>query len=232
MRACNVDLDNCAADLVEYIDTELDNLVTDGGRGLQADRRLPARHPARRHPRAVVGPRGGDRRQRARRDLRRAREPRRLFPAGAGHDPLRRGQLHQPRHRQAAGMSERAPRPRRRRGGGARSRSARRTSKKKADALEAYCVNLNEKAKKGKIDPLIGREAEISAPSRCSAAGRRTTRSTSAIPASARRRSPKASPSASSKATCRRCCRRRRSSRSTWARCSPARAIAATSRSG
>jgi ATP-dependent Clp protease ATP-binding subunit ClpA len=34
-------------------------------------------------------------------------------------------------------------------------------SKKKADALEAYCVNLNEKAKKGKIDPLIGREAEI-----------------------------------------------------------------------
>ena len=68
----------------------------------QADGRLPARHPARRHPRAIVRPRGGDRRQRARRHLRRAREPRRLFPAGAGHDPLRRGQLHQPRHRQAA----------------------------------------------------------------------------------------------------------------------------------
>jgi ATP-dependent Clp protease ATP-binding subunit ClpA len=29
------------------------------------------------------------------------------------------------------------------------------------DALEAYCVNLNEKAKKGKIDPLIGREMEV-----------------------------------------------------------------------
>ena len=28
-------------------------------------------------------------------------------------------------------------------------------------ALESYCVNLNEKAKAGKIDPLIGREAEV-----------------------------------------------------------------------
>ncbi len=28
-------------------------------------------------------------------------------------------------------------------------------------ALEAYCVNLNEKAKQGKVDPLIGREAEV-----------------------------------------------------------------------
>ncbi|MCZ3030464.1 ATP-dependent Clp protease ATP-binding subunit ClpA, partial [Acinetobacter baumannii] len=34
--------------------------------------------------------------------------------------------------------------------------------KKKTDALEAYCVNLNDKAKKGKIDPLIGRDSEIS----------------------------------------------------------------------
>jgi len=34
--------------------------------------------------------------------------------------------------------------------------------KKKGDALEAYCINLNKKAREGKIDPLIGREAEIS----------------------------------------------------------------------
>src|ERR1041385_8117100 len=33
--------------------------------------------------------------------------------------------------------------------------------KQGTDALEAYCVNLNEKAKKGRIDPLIGREAEV-----------------------------------------------------------------------
>jgi ATP-dependent Clp protease ATP-binding subunit ClpA len=33
--------------------------------------------------------------------------------------------------------------------------------KKKQDALKAYCVNLNEKAKTGKIDPLIGRHDEV-----------------------------------------------------------------------
>ena len=35
------------------------------------------------------------------------------------------------------------------------------TAKQGTDALEAYCVNLNEKAKQGRIDPLIGREAEV-----------------------------------------------------------------------
>lgn len=34
-------------------------------------------------------------------------------------------------------------------------------SKKADTALAAYCVNLNEKAEAGKIDPLIGREAEL-----------------------------------------------------------------------
>jgi ATP-dependent Clp protease ATP-binding subunit ClpA len=34
-------------------------------------------------------------------------------------------------------------------------------SKHGNDALEAYCVNLNEKAKAGRIDPLIGRDAEV-----------------------------------------------------------------------
>jgi ATP-dependent Clp protease ATP-binding subunit ClpA len=34
-------------------------------------------------------------------------------------------------------------------------------SKKKETALEAYCINLNNKAKDGRIDPLIGREAEV-----------------------------------------------------------------------
>ena len=34
-------------------------------------------------------------------------------------------------------------------------------SKKKEGALDAYCVNLNKKAKDGRIDPLIGRESEV-----------------------------------------------------------------------
>jgi ATP-dependent Clp protease ATP-binding subunit ClpA len=33
--------------------------------------------------------------------------------------------------------------------------------KQQQDALNSYCVNLNKKAKNGRIDPLIGREAEV-----------------------------------------------------------------------
>src|SRR5271154_5837842 len=35
------------------------------------------------------------------------------------------------------------------------------TAKQGTEALEAYCVNLNEKAKSGRIDPLIVRDAEV-----------------------------------------------------------------------
>jgi ATP-dependent Clp protease ATP-binding subunit ClpA len=34
-------------------------------------------------------------------------------------------------------------------------------SKQGTEALEAYCINLNEKAKSGKVDPLIGRGPEV-----------------------------------------------------------------------
>src|SRR5476649_2448197 len=34
-------------------------------------------------------------------------------------------------------------------------------NKQGTEALEAYCVNLNEKAKAGRVDPLIGRLAEV-----------------------------------------------------------------------
>ncbi|MCV3737615.1 ATP-dependent Clp protease ATP-binding subunit ClpA [Rhizobium sp. TRM96647] len=42
-----------------------------------------------------------------------------------------------------------------------RSQGEQEEAGKKQDALTAYCVNLNEKAKIGKIDPLIGRHAEV-----------------------------------------------------------------------
>ena len=35
------------------------------------------------------------------------------------------------------------------------------SSKQGGGALESYCVNLNEKARQGRIDPLIGRDAEV-----------------------------------------------------------------------
>src|SRR6195256_5286370 len=38
---------------------------------------------------------------------------------------------------------------------------AEKPNKQGTEALEAYCVNLNEKAKSGRVDPLIGRTAEV-----------------------------------------------------------------------
>ena len=114
MRACNVDLDKLRRSLVAYLESELENLITDG-----AEDSKPTAGFQRVIQRAVIhvqssGPRGGHRRQCAGGDLRRARKPCRLFPARAGHDALRRGQLYQPRHRQAARPVGGAPGARRR----------------------------------------------------------------------------------------------------------------------
>ena len=57
----------------------------------------------------------------------------------------------------AAGKSER----RNVRGAEQEQQEGERASGKGTEALSAYCVNLNEKARAGKIDPLIGREPEI-----------------------------------------------------------------------
>jgi len=46
-------------------------------------------------------------------------------------------------------------------GGADTDAQAEKVVKKGSEALDAYCVNLNRKAVSGKIDPLIGREAEI-----------------------------------------------------------------------
>ncbi len=98
------------------------------------------------------------------------------------------------------------------------------------EALDAYCVNLNAKARAGKIDPLIGRDMEIN---RCIEVLCRRNKNNPilvGIPASARRLSPRASPRRSLMAKHRRSWMRPSSGRSTWARCWLARVIAATSR--
>ena len=88
-----------------------------GGRGRgrrQADRRLPAGHPARGDPCPELRAERGDRRQRPRGSVLGAGVPCRILPARAEHVPPRCGQLHQPRHRQAAGHERTATRARRR----------------------------------------------------------------------------------------------------------------------
>ena len=83
------------------------------------------------------------------------------------------------------------------------SRRAGNRKERSTEALDNYCVNLNEKARQGKIDPLIGREREVERTIQICAAARRTIRFSSAIRVSARRQSPRALRGASSRARCR-----------------------------
>ena len=60
MRACNVDLDKLRRGLAAYLESELENLVSDGNEDFQAHGRVSARDPAGGHPCPVIGTRGGD----------------------------------------------------------------------------------------------------------------------------------------------------------------------------
>ncbi len=158
MRACNVDLDKLRRSLVAYLEAELDNLVIDGEED-QADRRLPARGPARRDPCAISG----------REEVTGANVLVAIFTERESHAAYFLQEQNMTRYDAVNYISHGiAKRP-----GMSEARPVRGSDedddtkngdepKKKGEALEAYCVNLNEKAREGKIDPLIGRDAEVS----------------------------------------------------------------------
>ncbi len=159
MRACNVDLDKLKRDLVEYIDTELDNLVTDTG-----DDSKPTAGFQRVIQRAVIHVQSSGREEVTGANVLVA-----IFAERESHaayflqeqDMTRYDAVNYISHGIAkrVGMAE----PRAARGADDEQATVDGTerTKRKTDALEAYCVNLNEKAKKGKIDPVIGRDEEI-----------------------------------------------------------------------
>ncbi|BBE71580.1 ATP-dependent Clp protease ATP-binding subunit ClpA [Oharaeibacter diazotrophicus] len=160
MRACNVDLDLLRRNLVEYIDTELDNLVTELG-----EESKPTAGFQRVIQRAVIHVQSSGRDEVTGANVLVA-----IFAERESHaayflqeqDMTRYDAVNYISHGIAkrAGMSEQ----RAARGADEESTTAETgptAEKKKSDALDAYCVNLNEKAKKGKIDPLIGRADEI-----------------------------------------------------------------------
>src|SRR6201997_2380030 len=159
MRACNVDLDKLRRNLVAYLESELDNLVTDG-----AEDSKPTAGFQRVIQRAVIHVKSSGRGEGTGANVLVA-----IFAERESHaayflqeqDMTRYDAVNYISHGIAkrAGMSE--SRPVR----GVEEETDTKTGdepKKKGDALEAYCVNLNKKAREGKIDPLIGREAEIS----------------------------------------------------------------------
>ncbi|MFT4099253.1 MAG: AAA family ATPase, partial [Rhodoblastus sp.] len=165
MRACSVDLNALRKTLRDYIDTELDNLVTDG-----RDDAKPTAGFQRVIQRAVIHVQSSGREEVTGANVLVA-----IFAERESHaayflqeqDMTRYDAVNYISHGIAKrpGMSDAKPvrgaeeeseksEPR-------EQREQAGDSKKKESALDAYCVNLNKKAKDGRIDPLIGREAEV-----------------------------------------------------------------------
>src|SRR4051794_1601174 len=157
MRACNVDLEELKRTVLNYIDTELDNLVT----GYDEDSK-PTAGFQRVIQRAVIHVQSSGREEVTGANVLVA-----IFAERESHaayflqeqDMTRYDAVNYISHGIAKrpGASEARPV----RGAEEESESKSEDAKKKGDALEAYCVNLNKKARDGKIDPVIGREAEI-----------------------------------------------------------------------
>ncbi|MGA2126966.1 MAG: AAA family ATPase, partial [Xanthobacteraceae bacterium] len=158
MRACNVDLDKLRRNLVAYLESELDSLITEG-----AEDSKPTAGFQRVIQRAVIHVQSSGREEVTGANVLVA-----IFAERESHaayflqeqDMTRYDAVNYISHGIAkrAGLSE--SRPVR----GVEEDTDTKTgddSKKKGDALEAYCVNLNKKSRDGKIDPLIGRDAEI-----------------------------------------------------------------------
>jgi ATP-dependent Clp protease ATP-binding subunit ClpA len=159
MRACNVDLDKLKRNLVDYIDGELDNLVMDTDEDSK-----PTAGFQRVIQRAVIHVQSSGREEVTGANVLVA-----IFAERESHaayflqeqDMTRYDAVNYISHGIAKrpGMSETKPVR------GADDEADTKPgddSKKKTDALEAYCINLNKKARDGKIDPLIGRERELS----------------------------------------------------------------------
>ena len=160
MRACNVDLDVLRRNLVDYIGEELDNLVIE----TDADSK-PTAGFQRVIQRAVIHVQSSGREEVTGANVLIA-----MFAERESHaayflqeqDMTRYDAVNYVSHGIAKrpGMSD----TRTARGSDedtSGSEGEGEEGKKKNDALEAYCVNLNEKARAGKIDPLIGRDLEI-----------------------------------------------------------------------
>ncbi|ACK49718.1 ATP-dependent Clp protease, ATP-binding subunit clpA [Methylocella silvestris BL2] len=165
LRACSVDLDQLKKNLRDYIEQELDNLVGDGREDAK-----PTAGFQRVIQRAVIHVQSSGREEVTGANVLVA-----IFAERESHaayflqeqDMTRYDAVNYISHGIAKrpGLSDPSKTPR-----GAEedpeSREAKEgkdtgESKKKEGALDAYCVNLNKKARDGRIDPLIGREAEV-----------------------------------------------------------------------
>nr|WP_210336413.1 ATP-dependent Clp protease ATP-binding subunit ClpA [Rhodomicrobium vannielii] len=159
LRACNVDVERLRAKLTEFLDKELNNLVLD-----QDGEAQPTASFQRVIHRAVVHVQSSGREEVTGANVLVAVFAERESNAAyflQEQDMTRFDAVNFISHgiSKRAGMSE----PRGVRGveDDATTVDGAEEKKRSTDALEAYCVNLNQKAKDGRIDPLIGRDKEI-----------------------------------------------------------------------
>ncbi|RFB80685.1 ATP-dependent Clp protease ATP-binding subunit ClpA [Methylovirgula sp. 4M-Z18] len=166
MRACSVDLDELKKSLTEYVDTELANLVGDSH-----DEAKPTAGFHRVIQRAVIHVQSSGREEVTGANVLVA-----IFAERESHaayflqeqDMTRYDAVNYISHGIAKrpGLSDPNKTPR---GANEDDHSERESAsakepagdKKKEGALEAYCINLNKKARDGKVDPLIGRDSEV-----------------------------------------------------------------------
>ncbi|HEU0062723.1 MAG TPA: AAA family ATPase, partial [Hyphomicrobiaceae bacterium] len=159
MRACSVDLDGLRARITEYLDNELVGLFVKGSTDAQ-----PTTGFQRVIHRAVVHVQSSGREEVTGANVLVAifaeRESHAAFflqeqemtrfdaVQYISHGIAKRPGMSDPKHVRGVDEEQEA--------------SGKGDDKKQAqDALNTYCVNLNKKAKSGRIDPLIGRESEV-----------------------------------------------------------------------
>jgi ATP-dependent Clp protease ATP-binding subunit ClpA len=157
MRACDVDLAELKKTLINYIDTELRALIVDDG-----EEAKPTAGFQRVIQRAVIHVQSS-----GRDDVTGANVLVAVFSERESHaayflqeqDMTRYDAVNYIAHGIAkkAGASE----PKTVKGATTDEDDSKPNTKTGGEALEAYCVDLNEKARQGKVDPLIGRHAEV-----------------------------------------------------------------------
>lgn len=168
MGACNVDLDTLRKTVIDYVDNELSNLVT----GYDEDSK-PTSGFQRVIQRAVIHVQSSGREEVTGANVLVA-----IFAERESHAAYFLQEQEMTRYdavnyishgigkrpgssqtRTPRGADEGENEPKVARNGGAEDDAS--GAKKQPDALKAYCVNLNDKARNGRIDPLIGRHEEV-----------------------------------------------------------------------
>ncbi len=156
LRACGVDIDRLRRELIGYLDGELQGLVTNG-----AEDAKPTASFQRVLQRAIVHVQSSGREEVTGANVLVAmfaeRESHAVYFL-QGQDMTRLDAVNYISH----GIAKVPGRTEQRRVRGSdEEEKTERGGKKGHEALDAYCVNLNKKAQSGRIDPLIGRQAEV-----------------------------------------------------------------------